>query len=335
VRLVRGGRGGGRPWRVMRLPTMVAVASALGPGVPAQAQPAPAPGEAITGHVLVITIDGLRPDAIDRFGLRTLQRLLRDGSGSLSAATVIPSTTLPAHTSMMTGVPPEVHGVTWNRHVPARGVVGVPTILELARARGHTVAAFWSKAKLRHLDRPGADHHRMAPLWNSHRLLAADVVPLAIRHMRRHRPNLMVVHIADPDLAGHLTGWMSSYYGLAARQADAGVAALLSAADAVYGPGGFTVIVTTDHGGHGRGHAGGEPADTRIPWIIYGAGVRGGPAPAGVRITDTAPTVLRLLGIPIPPHMAARPVLEVLRAAPPAPRAGLTSGRGCRGRRCG
>src|SRR5918995_1492283 len=78
-----------------------------------------APGPALTRNVVLVSIDGLRPDAIERFGAPTLQRLMREGSYSLSARTIMPSTTLPSHTSMLSGERPEVHGVSWNNVVTA------------------------------------------------------------------------------------------------------------------------------------------------------------------------------------------------------------------------
>jgi arylsulfatase A-like enzyme len=264
----------------------------------------------VTEHVLLISVDGLRPDAIAAYGLPTLQRLMAEGSHSLEAATVLPSNTLPSHTSMLTGVSPAVHGITWNTHIRRLGVVGTPTVFELARAAGAEVAAFYAKSKLRHLDRPGSYDHRLAPLWNTDKWMATDVVPEVVQHLGHRRPGLVFVHIAEPDYAGHAFGWMSWGYGLAARRADAAVGEVLSAAEAAYGAEGFTVIVTSDHGGHGRRHGSADPRDTAIPWIAYGRGVEPGTAAAGIRTVDTAATVLWLLGVAVPDWMEGRPVVE-------------------------
>lgn len=53
--------------------------------------------------MLLISIDGLRPDAIERFGASTLQRFIKQGSYTLAASTIT-SKRLPSHTSMLTGV---------------------------------------------------------------------------------------------------------------------------------------------------------------------------------------------------------------------------------------
>jgi arylsulfatase A-like enzyme len=301
-------RAGTRPSVALGAATLMVLATTAGAG----AQPAAAGGT--TDHVLLISIDGLRPDAIKRYGLATLQRLVAGGSSSLEALTVLPSNTLPSHTSMLTGVSPAVHGLTWNTHIPRRGVVGVPTVFELARADGYHVAAFYAKSKFRHLDRPDSYDYRLAPLWNAEKWMATDVVPEAVLYLRHRRPNLIMVHIAEPDYAGHIFGWMGRVYGLAARRADAAVGELLAAAEAAYGAGAFTVIVTSDHGGHRRGHGSAEAEDRTIPWIAYGRGVAPGEAPAGIRTMDTAATVLWLLGLPVPGWVEGRPLVESFAA---------------------
>lgn len=257
--------------------------------------------QGVTEHVIVISIDGLRPDAIERFGAETLTRLMEEGSYTLEAQTIFPSKTLPSHTSMLTGVDPEVHGVTWNSNrMEEHGHVEVATIFEMADDAGLHTAAFFSKSKFHHLEREGTLEYSQAPGQNHEHWLATRTVPDAIAYLQHRRPNLMFVHLGEPDFAGHTAGWMSRIYGWAVRRADAGVGALLEAADEVYGRGNYTVIVTADHGGHGRTHGTDDPRDMIIPWITWGDGVERGRVTAPVRTTDTAATVLWLLGVRVP-----------------------------------
>src|SRR6188768_2209425 len=58
----------------------------------------PLPVQGLTRNVVVVSIDGLRPDAIEAAGASTLGRLMREGSYTLSASTIQPSKTLPSHT---------------------------------------------------------------------------------------------------------------------------------------------------------------------------------------------------------------------------------------------
>jgi predicted AlkP superfamily pyrophosphatase or phosphodiesterase len=280
------------------------------------------PESSITGYVVVISIDGLRPDAIGERETPFLFRMMQTGSYSLAATTIMPSNTLPSHTSMLTGESPERHHVRWN-NVPAAkfDTVEVPTIFGVARARGYRTAAFFSKAKFHTLQRAGTLDYSQAPggwfgKWPSQRTVA-DVE----RYLDHERANLLFVHLSDPDTAGHEYGWMTAEYRGAVAVADAAVSRLLAAADASYGAGNYSVIVSADHGGHGKGHGTDDPRDVTIPWIAWGKGVR--PihlSTVSIRTMDTASTVLWMLGLPEPTDWLGTPVDEAFspRTAAPA-----------------
>lgn len=271
---------------------------------------------AVTDHVIVVSIDGLRPDAIGRYGLKTLQRLSAEGAYDSLAQTILPSKTLPSHVSMLTGLPPAQHGITWNDdRSDEEGTVSVPTVFELAKAAGFTTAGFFSKPKFRHLQKAGTLDYSQAPrgaeMW-----MATRTVGDAITYLRAKRPNLLFVHVAEPDFAGHTVGWMTFAYGWAARRADGAVTKLVEAADRTYGPGQYTLIVTADHGGHGRSHGSEDPRDTTIPWLVWGEGVEHVQLPgATVRTMDTAATVLWLLGVRPPPDWTGAAVATAFTAA--------------------
>jgi arylsulfatase A-like enzyme len=131
------------------------------------------------------------------------------------------------------------------------------------------------------------------------------------RYLATKRPNLMFVHLGEPDYAGHLWGWMSWMYGRAVRTADAAVGRLVAAADRAFGAGNYTFILTADHGGHGRTHGSDRAEDVTIPWITWGEGVRAGTElPRGIRTMDTAGTALWLLGVGVPAGWSGAAVRE-------------------------
>ncbi|HUG38949.1 MAG TPA: alkaline phosphatase family protein [Longimicrobiales bacterium] len=290
------------------LPLVLFGSLGAGPAGAQDIQRAPRGPEGVTRHVVVISVDGLRPDAIARFELETLGRLSREGNVAVDAETILPSKTLPSHTSMLTGLLPEDHGITFNREVAAGENVQVPTIFELARRKGFSTAAFYSKAKFRHLERPDAYDYWQAPSSNADNWMATKTVADAVQYLRHARPNLLFVHIGEPDYAGHAMGWMSMFYGWAVKRADAGVARVLEAADQAFGRGNYTLILTADHGGHGHDHGSDVAEDMLIPWVAWGRGVAPGSTPAGVRTVDTAATALWLLDVTVPAHWEGRPV---------------------------
>jgi predicted AlkP superfamily pyrophosphatase or phosphodiesterase len=69
--------------------------------------------------VLLISIDGLRPDNVlraDELGLKipNLRRLLADGAYATGVTGVLPTVTYPSHTTLLTGVAPAIHGIVAN-----------------------------------------------------------------------------------------------------------------------------------------------------------------------------------------------------------------------------
>jgi arylsulfatase A-like enzyme len=268
------------------------------------------PDMRVTGNALLVSIDGLRPDAISRFQAPTLMRLMKEGSYTLSARTILPSKTLPSHTSMLTGEPPDRHGVLWNTAVEdAPGTLEIPTVFSVARQRGYSTAAFFSKSKFSHLQRPGTLDYSQAPGGWFGRWSATQTLRDVEKHLATAKPNLLFVHLSDPDVAGHADGWMSARYAQGVLQADAAVARLLKAADVAYGPGLYTIIVTADHGGQGKDHGSDHILDVTIPWIAWGQGVVPGELGGKtVQTMDTASTLLFLLGVDTPSGWVGSPV---------------------------
>ena len=291
-----------------------ALAAALAiPAVAAAADSTATPVARVSRHVVIVSIDGLRPDAIATFGAKNLLRLMREGTYTLKAQTILPSKTLPSHTSMLTGVDVGGHGISWNSdQTDDHGHVDVPTVFALAKQAGYTTAAFFSKTKFHHLEVPASLDHVRSPqggvltgrfTWDRTVRMVEDY----LEHTA-DAPNLMFVHIGEPDYAGHIYGWMSQTYGMAVRQADQAIGEIVDEANDRFGAGNFTLIVTADHGGHGREHGSDDPRDTTIPWIVWGQGVQPSAALPAVRTFDTAATALWMLGIDAPAAWIGKPV---------------------------
>jgi multidrug efflux pump subunit AcrB/predicted AlkP superfamily pyrophosphatase or phosphodiesterase len=88
-----------------------------------------------TRHVVVVCIDGLAANLLDdpKAPLPTIRRLAREGSVAEQGMRVSnPSVTWPNHTTLMTGVRPEKHGVLANG-VLVRGAIDVPVFVDPKR----------------------------------------------------------------------------------------------------------------------------------------------------------------------------------------------------------
>ena len=120
--------------------------------------------------------------------------------------------------------------------------------------------------------------------------------------------DLIVVNFANPDMVGH-TGSLPAAVR-ACEAVDRGLGAMLGALDAV---GGAAVIIA-DHGNCETmvdpATGGPHTAHTTnpVPVIVYG-GPAGSHLRAGGRLADVAPTVLDLMGLPLPPEMTGESLI--------------------------
>jgi predicted AlkP superfamily pyrophosphatase or phosphodiesterase len=268
-------------------------------------------------HVLIISIDGARPDLLLRGDAPRIRRLMESGSYTLWARTTAASTTLPSHVSMLTGVAPEVHGITWNGDLPLseRVYPARPTIFELAKQRGYTTAIATGKSKFNIFDRPGAID------WSYFPETPTSEDPLvtsnAIRILSEHKPSVMLVHLPGFDNAGHSKGWGSPEQMAAMALADKQVGALLDALTELNLADSTVVILSADHGGAGRTHGPDDPRSRTIPWIIAGPGIRRNfdltrIGDLNVETTDTFATTCALLNIPVERRISGKFVSQIL-----------------------
>jgi predicted AlkP superfamily pyrophosphatase or phosphodiesterase len=256
--------------------------------------------------VIFVMIDGLRPDAIAAAGCSHLQALCARGAWTLSARSVLPCITLPCHMSIFHSVPPTRHGITSNVYQPLARPL--PGLFDIANLYNKRCAAFYNWEPLRDLGRPEALHFA----WYRNTSMTEEgddeVAAAAIEYIQRQRPDFAFVYLGTVDSFGHFFGWMSAEYLAQARRVDAQLGRLLASL-----PPAAHVLVHADHGGLERNHGNDTPEEMTIPWVLAGPQVRQSHQIAGpVSLLDTAPTLARLLDIPVHPQWEGRCVEEAL-----------------------
>jgi len=272
--------------------------------------PLPPPHPLAPRRVVIISEDGLRPDVLSAELTPRHMQLIHEGTTAKLAETIPESDTLPSHASMLSGVGAAAHGLWWNSYQATRGFIHVPTVFSAAHARGLSTAMIVGKPKLQHIASPGTVDHFERPSY-----LCGGVAKRAAEYFAASKPDLLFVHFSDPDEYGHSHGWLSPEYLHAVRASDSCLATVLAAIDASDLGATTLVIVTADHGGHGKKHSDGHFAvDRQIPWIVRGPGVtRGAVLDGTVETVDTAATTLAALGLPALPHMLGASRLEFTR----------------------
>ena len=128
---------GARTWRIVLLVAVFAIAAAAIARSPGRGRARP--------NVLLVSIDSLRADHVGAYGhakdtTPTIDALARDGALCEWAITSAPWT-IPAHATLLSGLPPEVHGVTsYTRRLAPEAV----TLAEALHDAGWDTAAFVS-----------------------------------------------------------------------------------------------------------------------------------------------------------------------------------------------
>jgi glycerophosphoryl diester phosphodiesterase len=276
------------------------------------AAPAPAAPQDVplprVGRVVLIMLDGCRPDALLAADAPHLRHLMQHGASTLAARSVMPSVTLPCHTSIFRSQSPAAHGILSNEWTPAAGLN--PSLCDIIHRTGYDTAAFYTWEPLRNLAAPGS----LDTLF--YRSLShegfRDLCDMAATWLPRLLPVFSFVYLEATDAYGHLYGWMSQAYLQALGQSDAALGRILAGLDDQAGSHDTLFVAMADHGGHDHGHGTDQPADMTVPLIFCGPGIKSGyTLPDHVSILDVAPTILYALGIPIPQEWQGQPRLEI------------------------
>ena len=260
-------------------------------------------------RVLIVSFDGLRPDAIIQGNMTTVLSLMPGGAYSLYAQTIMPSITLPAHSSMLVGTCPAKHIVRWNEYVPQNGFALGTDIFDLAHAAGLRTVFITGKEKLRQVTEPSStDFFEFVDKTDKIKD-KNTVLGLALEQLDQDF-GLMFVHFAEGDLSGHESGWMSRQQLEVYAREDKGFGQMLNVlrANGMYDN--TLIIVTSDHGGHDSTHGENIPEDMTIPWVISGPGIVTGELVTKIYTMDTAATAAFALGLPMPAEWDGIPVYE-------------------------
>ena len=274
-----------RPTRLgvaLLLVVVLVVSGLLAARVGAQVPPPPL--------LLIVSVDGLRPDyvtAADRHGLKipALRRFLKEGAFAEGVQGVIPTTTYPSHTTLLTGVWPATHGILANTlFEPERPGdrnwywyaedIKVPTLWDAAAKAGWTTASVtwpvsvgarvdWNIPEFWHFGGPG-DGKLMrlvstpGLLSEMERDLGEYPRGLNVEHDESHarfatwllekkRPSLLTLHLLALDHAQHDHGPLTAEVFAVLERLDAILGQLRATAERL-APGRAWMAVMSDHG---------------------------------------------------------------------------------------
>jgi len=262
--------------------------------------------------VILVLSDALRYDAAVA-GMGYLGHLVEAGLASLyKVIGELPSMSRPMYETIHTGLPVSEHGVVSNLVVRRSNQ---PNIFQLAVQAGKTTAAaayYWfselyNRAPYdpiddREVDDPSQNiqHGRF---YFRDEYPDAELFATAANLVRRYHPDYLLVHPMGMDYMGETYGADSSQYRNQAIYQDAMLATLLQE----WIGGNYNILVTGDHGiNNDKMHGGTTPEVREVPLYLIRARTQGqGNTEEVIHMLQIAPTICRLLGMPIPETMKA------------------------------
>ncbi|WP_419948938.1 alkaline phosphatase family protein [Candidatus Palauibacter sp.] len=272
-------------------------------------------------RVLVIGIDGVRPDVLAEVPTPVMDSLAAAGWYTAATRTTTPSVSGPSWSSMLNGVWPEKHGVTGNTFEGRRygEYPDFLTLLERWRPDLGTFAAI--------------DWLPLAVLEDGGALLSAAIDTLftvdgyelgwaeadgvvaerAARHLAAADPDAAFVYLGNPDETSHRHASIGAEYRDAIALSDRHVGQVLEALRArpTYAEENWLVLISTDHGRReDGGHGGASPEEMTTFILAAGPATRSWPVAGPNFIVDVAATALQHLGMPseIAPDLDGRPL---------------------------
>ena len=300
------------------------------------------------GPIILISIDTLRADRLPAYGYQGtktphIDRLVRDAVLFENAYSHSPQT-LPAHTSMLSGLLPFDHGVRDNIGFSVKS--GQRFLQHVLKEAGYATAGFVSAYVLRQQTgfSQGFDHYDdelpaaspELPLGQVQRP-GASTVAAAVRWIEQAPSEKLFafVHIYEPhrpyDPPERFTA--GSPYDGEVNYSDEIVGQLLDSLrrNNLYDP--ATIVLLSDHG-EGLGDHGEDEhgiflyrETIRIPLVIKLAGSRGGNrrVSSPVQQIDLVPTILDLVGLDVPRNLRGRVLRPILDGTGPVARTGIYS----------
>jgi predicted AlkP superfamily pyrophosphatase or phosphodiesterase len=240
-------------------------------------------------HVVIVSIDGLRPDFyLGDFDAPTMKAMVAGGAHARAVESVYPSSTYPAHATIVTGVLPAKHGIhantLWTEQGSSRDwywyakALKAKTLWQAAQEKGLKVAiTYWpttvgakadlvlgeiwdpeNKETVKRLASgatPGLLAELMFAIGIPQDRIATDrtavdtFVSRAAAHVfRKYKPNLQLVHLLNCDEVQHKSGPGAPEVAEAVRQQDENIGRIRQAI-AESGVADRTVLlIVGDHG---------------------------------------------------------------------------------------
>lgn len=207
---------------------------------------------------VVVSIDALHPDAVQKENCPNIWRLIEDSFYTPDGESVSPPKTLLSHAAMFTGKTPEESGITDNTWQKGEEQIQLSTIFDIAKEAGYRTGYFYAKEKLGFLESGSVDYTKISKIASIH---------YALEYLKQtEQKTFMFIHVSGLDKVGPRYGWLSKEYLEEFYYIDQDLKPII---DYLHKKDNVIFIVTSDHAGHIKIHGSSHPEDKKLPLIIY------------------------------------------------------------------
>ncbi|WP_372935964.1 alkaline phosphatase family protein [Mariniphaga sediminis] len=248
--------------------------------------------------VLIIGIDGCRPDSFIKANTPSSDSLMKTGAYTFNAKTDEISSSGICWTGMLTGVWHDKHKVVTNSYKNPN-IEEYPHFFRRVKQfnpelKTYSVIQWTAIHKI--LQEGDAD---VVKTFGNDDLVTDEVV----RNLTNEDVDVMFVQLDDVDHAGHKYDYVpeSENYIQAVEKADSQIGRMVNALKKRenYKNENWLVIVSTDHGGSNFGHGQNIPEHTTIFYIASGENATRGEIKEQVNVVDVCITAMKHLGMEI------------------------------------
>lgn len=242
--------------------------------------------------LLILGIDGVRPDALKRSRTPNIDFLIDNSVYSMNAGIQRDGDSVsgPGWASIFTGVEAIKHGV-WRNKQYENIDRSYPSFLDKLKSHKYRVsfAASWKPLFIM-FDTSVYDHaYRSKDKYNT--AWTIDVIT-------RDKADASFLYFSGVDYAGHTTGFSprNRIYRRAIEKVDRYIGNVLKAISkrSTIDEEDWLIVVVTDHGGRGHSHSGRHRKSTTIP-LIFANTKRRGFIKSPANHLDVYPTVLKFM----------------------------------------
>ena len=252
-------------------------------------------------HIVFIGLDGFGSAYIPKANMPILKQMIAEGSSSMNMRNILPSISWPNWSSLFRGTPPQ-----------NQTEINFPSIFSLIKhsnvveQTGNKISSLFYQWE--DLDKIcSADEAEKYIIESSYRSLQKIAT-----YIIENKPIFTAIVFEEPDTTGHNKSWGSKSYYDKLQIMDDYITIIIQAVReaGIYDNTAF--MISSDHGGYFYGHWLNVSKNRKIPFIVFGKGIKKGYiVSSSAGICDIAPTMALSLGLEIPPEWTGTALTEI------------------------